>query len=355
MVQLELLELDEDIDRIFNYRRKRRIGCAVADKIRLRASVNEWISESLPKHRKYIRHSDPEYIESTSLWKVNLNASGCSALIGTVMVSSDATIVKATNPEQIVRKLKEVLSPTSSHIQYPDEIVGDSYRFIKGDGIKGVKKFANREIDLLLTDPPYGISKPYTCEQQVPRRLRNDGRDFIMPRGNFGDWDNIDPEMWLSVVLPKVGGWAISFCGQAQIGEYQKILNDHKFVAVGAMVWQKTNPVPFNHRFKPINAWEAIVIGKRPGVKFNGRVVHNVFRHKSPSPQKRVHPTQKPLDLMEYFIGLFTDPGDFVFDPFGGGATTLIAASRNGRKVVSYERETDIYQVACGRIEKCLL
>ncbi len=322
----------------------------VAEKIRLRASVNEWVSETLPEHRKYIKHSEPQYVESSSLWRVDLSANRASALIGSLMIARDATIVTPDNLNQMICRLEKAISLSRDEAKYPALITGENYRFVLGDGIEGARGFSDGQIDLLLTDPPYGISKSYTCEKQVPRRLRNNGRDFIMPKGNFGDWDNIDPTTWLNAILPKVGGWAVSFCGHAQIGEYQRILYEHKFVAIGAMVWQKTNPVPFNHKYKPINAWEAIVVGKRPGTKFNGSVVHNVFTHKSPSPQIRIHPTQKPLALMERFIDLFTDPGDLVFDPFAGGATTLIAASRNGRDSVSYEKEENIYQAACARI-----
>ena len=326
----------------------------VADKIRLRASVNEWISQSLPTHRKFLKHSDPEYIESRGLWKIRLDANGCSTSVGVVLISHDATIIQAEAPDVIVDNLNRALTCPTQDKEYPTVISGDNYRFCLGDGLAGSEEFSEGGIDLLLTDPPYGISKSYTCERQVPRRLRSDGRDFIMPKGSFGDWDSIEPKEWLNIVLPKVGGWFVSFCAHAQIGEYQSVLEDHKFVAIGSMVWQKTNPVPFNHRFKPINAWEAIVVGKRPGTKFNGNVVHNVFLHKSPSPQKRIHRTQKPLDLMERFVNLFTDPGDLVFDPFGGAATTLIAAAKNGRTSISYEMENDIYEAACARVREYL-
>lgn len=324
-----------------------------ANKIRLRASVNEWISGHFPEHRQHIKHSDPIYLPDKELWEVKLNANGCSTNIGAILVSDNAEVMPVQSVAVIAKRLDKIISSDSGIREYPSEISGRCYRFIQGDGLAGAKDFSDGEIDLLLTDPPYGISKSYTCEKQVPRRLRNDGRDFIMPKGHFGNWDSINSK-WLDVVLPKVGGWAVSFCAQAQIGEYENIFEAHKFVAVNAMVWQKTNPVPFNHRHKPINAWEAIVVGKRPGTKFNGRVIHNVFRYKSPSPQHRIHPTQKPLALMEHFIDLFTDKGDLVFDPFGGGATTLIASASKKRKVVSYEMEHDIYQAACGRIEELI-
>ena len=228
---------------------------------------------------------------------------------------------------------------------------GQGWDFILGDGLLGTGALPDRSIDLLLTDPPYGISSPYTCETQVPRRLRKDGRDFIMPRGDFGAWDDEGKSsQWLEQVLPKVRGWAATFCAQAQIGEYSASLKRHGFVAVGTMVWQKTNPVPFNHRFKPINAWEAMVVGKRPGTRFNGSVVHNVMCFKSPSPQERVHATQKPLPLIERLIELFSSPGDTVADPLAGSGTTVIAGVRMGRKVLAYENDPVIFHAACKRI-----
>ena len=153
----------------------------------------------------------------------------------------------------------------------------------------------------------------------------------------------------------KVGGWAVIFCAQAQIGQYADILADHKFNSVVPMVWRKTNPVPFNHKYKPINSWEALVAGKRPGTKFNGRAVHNVFTCKSPSPQQRIHPTQKPLPLMREFVRLFSSAGGLVWGPFGGAATTLIAAVQEGRRAVAYEKDWVIYQRAKERVmEACV-
>ena len=70
-----------------------------------------------------------------------------------------------------------------------DPLIGDGYEFRLADGIEAAQALDDRSVALLLTDPPYGISVAYTCEGQVPRRLRKDGRDFIMPKGRFGEWD----------------------------------------------------------------------------------------------------------------------------------------------------------------------
>lgn len=321
-------------------------------KLALRAAVNEWISDCFPSHRVLLSHETPVYEPSADAWNVTLTTkrNGAPAVpVGIVRVSHDASIMDAPQPEDVVAKLSHD-SPDPTLDRFA--VTGDGWEFCCGDGIETAVGLEDRSIDLLLTDPPYGISRRYTCESQVPRRLRNDGSDFIMPKGHFGDWDEaIDPHEWTDVVLPKVGGWAVTFCAQAQIGVYCDIFAANGFVAVGSMVWQKTNPVPFNHRYKPVNAWEAIVVGKRSGTPFNGEMVHNVFVHKSPSPQQRIHPTQKPLPLIAKFVDLFSSPGDLVFDPFAGSATTVIAASQQSRRVIGYELDPTLFGLATKRVE----
>ena len=310
-------------------------------KIKVKAAANDWVSRNLPVDRKLIIHSLPEYDMATQAWNIGLTikvGSGDQVTVGTLAIDDNSLVVESQSPQSISSRVSRLLEWFQSPLTTFQGTVleGEGYTFSLDDGVDSAKSLANGSVDLLLTDPPYGISNSYTCENQVPRRLRKNGTDFIMPKGNFGDWDGpIEPREWADIVLPKVGGWAVIFCAQRQIGEYSDVLKSHKFNAVGTLVWQKTNPVPFNHKYKPINAWEALVVGKRPGTKFNGNVVHNVFQCKSPSPQQRMHPTQKPLPLVEEFIRLFSNEGDLVFDPFAGSATTLIAALGLGRRALA--------------------
>ena len=329
-----------------------------SQKIKIKAAANEWISKNLPIERKLIIHSAPEYDEVSRAWNIGLttrNRNGRHVTVGNLVVDNNECIVKAPAPQSISARISQLLEGIQEPLAiFQDTVLdGEGYEFRLDDGVECAKKLVDGVVDLLLTDPPYGISNSYTCENQVPRRLRKNGTDFIMPKGNFGDWDGaIEPREWADIVLPKVGGWAVIFCAQAQIGEYSDVLKSHKFNAVGTLVWHKTNPVPFNHKYKPINAWEALVVGKRPGTKFNGSVVHNVFQCKSPSPQQRIHPTQKPLPLIEEFIQLFSKEDDLIFDPFAGGATTVIAARRHGRRVLAYEKDPKIFRLACDRVVK---
>ncbi len=325
---------------------------ATTHKIKIRAIANKWISDNFPVLRKHISHDNPEH--DGSGWIVSLLARKFDdETLGSLKIDDDFSITENPSAEDISRNLNILIKKINPDIpNIPDRTVGKYHKFVHGDGIVAGREMQERSIDLLLTDPPYGISNPYTCEKQVSRRLRKNGSDFIMPKGHFGDWDyDFSPAEWTEIILPKVRGWAVIFCAQAQIGEYTDILKSHKFNAVGTFVWQKTNPVPFNHTFKPINAWESIVLGKRPGTQFNGRVVHNIITCKSPSPQERIHPTQKPIPVIKRFIELFSNEGDLLFDPFAGSATTVIAADSMKRKIIAYEKDESFYRAAFNRVE----
>ena len=322
--------------------------------IKVRAAVNKWLMNNFSGHRKHLRHSPPIYAKDSNLWRVEILTKGINGHpvhLGDIGVDGNGLVMETTEPDEILKTIDKLLNESSASTEHGKCISGRNYRFSNEDGIAAVGRM-DSAIDLLLTDPPYGISKAYNCETQIPRRLRANGRDFIMPKGHFGKWDeSIDPGEWLEAVLPKISGWFVSFCAHTQIGEYQRELERHRFSAIGTMVWCKTNPVPFNMRHKPVNAWEAVVVGKRSGAKFNGDgVVHNVFTCKSPSPQKRIHPTQKPLELMSRFVGLFSQRGDVVFDPFAGSGTTVIAAAQNDRMGIGCEASEQQYQASCSRI-----
>lgn len=205
------------------------VDLAVAKKIKVRALANDWISKSFPTHRKHLLHTSPKYSALDNAWTMSIstrNPHGQPVVVGNLVIDGKAEeVVEAPNIASVQERLRTLLSGEAELPALDGVQTGHNFEFRLGDGIAGANSLPDRSIDLLLTDPPYGISKGYTCESQVPRRLRKDGTDFIMPKGNFGDWDTpISPSEWTQGVLPKVRGWFVTFCAQAQIGEYSEIL-----------------------------------------------------------------------------------------------------------------------------------
>ena len=67
---------------------------------------------------------------------------------------------------------------------------------------------------------------------------------------------------------------------------------------------------------------------------------------------RNTHPTVKPLDLMRWLCRLITPPGGIVLDPFAGSGSTLIAALREGFKVIGVERDPQYVTIARARVEE---
>lgn len=87
---------------------------------------------------------------------------------------------------------------------------------------------------------------------------------------------------------------------------------------------------------------------KLPKFNNNGKMVFNVMDWEDDKDMlfKKIHPTQKPIKLLERLISIFTDPGDVVIDPVAGSGSTLIAAENIGRIAYGFEIKKNFYAEA---------
>jgi site-specific DNA-methyltransferase (adenine-specific) len=82
-----------------------------------------------------------------------------------------------------------------------------------------------------------------------------------------------------------------------------------------------------------------------------GRIMPSIFRCLNDH-YGYVHPTQKPLFLIQKLIELITNPSDLVLDPFCGSGTTALACKELGRNYICIEKELEYYQIACNRLDQ---
>ena len=97
------------------------------------------------------------------------------------------------------------------------------------------------------------------------------------------------------------------------------------------------------------NAEYGLVLYRDKLPKFNnhGKMVFNIIDwEKDTSPYPKIHPTQKPVKLLEKLILIFTDEGDVVIDPVAGSGSTLIAAENLNRKAYGFEIKKDFHKKA---------
>lgn len=186
---------------------------------------------------------------------------------------------------------------------------------------------ARGSVDLILTDPPYAISRE-TGFKSVKKGVQR----FAVSM-DFGRWDH--SEIDLHALAQKAyralrrGGTAIVFYDLWKISDLADALTVAGFKQLRLIIWEKTNPVPLNSSRNYLsNAREIAVLAVKGGTPtFHAQYDSGVYRLPIPR-EKRFHPTQKPLQLMQQLIEKHSNAGDMVVDCFAGSGTTAVAALR---------------------------
>ena len=93
------------------------------------------------------------------------------------------------------------------------------------------------------------------------------------------------------------------------------------------------------------NMGEGVAIGKNPV---------SILEFSNANRKGKVHPTQKPVELMEYLVKLYTNEEDLVLDFTMGSGTTGIACINTGRRFIGIELDENYFNIAKNRIEKSL-
>lgn len=210
------------------------------------------------------------------------------------------------------------------------------------DCLEGLKALPDDSVDLIIADPPYGISRDLNVKG---KRL---GTTAILDF-NYGEWDKFDKE-WFELALKKTKSWIFTFCAKKDVGLFWTDLEDSGYKAIDVLVWQKPDPIPLNAKSKFLNAWEAIVVGKKNGGTWNSNYQHNIIKVQAPKGKERIHPTQKPVELIRQLIELTTDKGGLVLDPFMGSGTTAVAAKATGREFIGFEISKQYWKQANERL-----
>lgn len=136
-------------------------------------------------------------------------------------------------------------------------------------------------------------------------------------------------------------GCMIVFCAFDQQMELIEEGRKHGFARYINLVFRKNfSPQVLKANMRIVgNAEYGVLLyrDKLPKFRNGGRMVFNIMDFPRDAETPKVHPTQKPVRLLEQMIEIFTDPGDVVIDPCAGSGTTLLAAANLGRRGYGFE------------------
>ena len=215
----------------------------------------------------------------------------------------------------------------------------------------------SKSIDLILIDPPYEISRETNFQNG---ELTGTDTDRFRISMDFGDWDknftNLEEVFKQGYRILKDGGTMICFYDLWKIETIKRYYENNKFKQIRFIEWLKTNPVPINSKINYLsNAREIAVLGiKKSKPTFNSSYDNGLYQYPICHDKGRVHPTQKPLELIKELILKHSNEGDIVLDCFSGSGTTGVAAIQTNRQFIGCEINPEYYEQSKKRIETIL-
>lgn len=200
-----------------------------------------------------------------------------------------------------------------------------------------------QSIDVLLTDPPYGIS-------YESRRSEHPGGLPVRIQGD-------DTLNGLRDVLPvvdrlmKSDRHAYVFAAPMRIGEAAEAVAEYWRVK-NVLVWDKGNAGGAGDCFAGYAAnWEAIIYANKGRRHLLGPRPRSIYRYDWQGQRDPVHPTVKPAGVMRWLLAKSSEPGETLLDPFMGSGVTLQAAAELGRKAIGIEIEERYCEAAVARLQ----
>lgn len=236
---------------------------------------------------------------------------------------------------------------------------------LQGDCLELMSRIPDGSIDMVLSDLPYGTTR---CRWDTPINLQ---------------------ELWKQYRrVVKENGAIVLFSAQPFTTE---LISSNKAMYRYEWIWKKTQPSGFmNAKKMPLRTHENIEIFYRKPPTYNPQMTHghqrktataygtreldgsscygreernytydstdrypvDVLQYSTGDKSKRLHPTQKPVDLLEYLVKTYTNPGETVLDNCMGAGSTGVACLNTGREFVGIELDPEYYQIAKERIEQ---
>ena len=230
-----------------------------------------------------------------------------------------------------------------------------------GDCLEVMKTLPDQSVDLILTDPPYGTTQckwdsiiPFEpMWNELKRIIKNNGCIALFGSEPFSSalrmsnikqfkydwvWNKVRPVgVHVCKYRPMSKNENISIFGKGKITFYPQMI-DRKKLRKGSKEYGRTN-----------------IIGGKLGNKkikiYTKKYPTTILEFSNASNKGRIHPTQKPVALLEYLIKTYTNENDIVLDFTMGSGSTGVAAKNLNREFIGIELDQEYYKLSKNRIE----
>ncbi len=210
----------------------------------------------------------------------------------------------------------------------------------QGDSLKILKSLQDNSIDIILTDPPYGIeyksNRSEDSNAVTKRGLLNDGKKEA--------FELLENTCQILVDKTAKDSHLYFFCSWSVFSDFKNIISKY-FTIKTPIVWDKGNKGSGDLQNDWGNQTELIIYcvkGKKNINYRKGNLLNIPKIHSS----KLVHPTQKPVELIKEILEVSALKNDFIVDPFMGSGSTIKACNEMNLKSLGIELDKEMFNIA---------
>jgi len=209
------------------------------------------------------------------------------------------------------------------------------------DCLKVLPTIPDNSVDLILTDPPYGMNYQSNWRKIKYKKIKND---------NNIDWLCLSLKHFKRVL--KENSHCYIFCSVHYLNKFIDYSKEH-FTLKDILIWEKNNHCSGDLKGSYAPKYEFILFLTKGRKELNGKRDPNIFKYNKTN--NNFHPTQKPTDLLEFLIAKSSQEKDIILDCFMGSGSTGVAAKNTNRKFIGIEMDKNYFDIAKNRIEGTLI
>lgn len=232
------------------------------------------------------------------------------------------------------------------------------------DCLIGMQKIHPKSIDAIICDLPYGTTAckwdviiPFNLLwDQYRRIIKDNGAIVLFGSEPFSSYLRISNVEWYKYdwVWDKIKGTGF-------LNAKKQPMRNHELISVFYKKQCTYNPqkthghnLKKSFRSKKLQTDVYGSMNKDCLYESTDRYPRSIQTFSSDTQNSSLHPTQKPISLIEYLVMTYTNEGDVVMDNCMGSGTTAVACLNRNRKFIGFEKDDSFYSIALKRINKVL-
>jgi len=226
-------------------------------------------------------------------------------------------------------------------------------KLINGDCLEEMKKIESGSVDAIITDPPYGTT---ACKwdsiipfepmwEQLNRIIKPNGAIVLFGSEPFSSalrMSNIKQYKYDWIWEKQQGSGSLN-CNRRPLKKTESI------IVFNSKIYKPQGLIKSN-KIKKAPKTEIYGKSKPEYIEKNKNYPVDILRFNTDTYSKKVHPTQKPVALMEYLIKTYTNENEIVLDFTMGSGSTGCAAKNTNRNFIGIELDQDYFKIAQERI-----